>query len=149
MRELRRRENQSALSEAEQSRRLYRLTAAMPTAEEYSRRANETYILVKQTQDIWECEAVLYRCAVGAAGSIQDGQAQYALKCPLGGFCCVACLSDHTPQSLQPYVCISLSPGLPGIVRVPFRVKGRSASNLFLKDRCAFPDQMSFVPTFP
>jgi hypothetical protein len=59
MRELRRRENQSALSEAEQSRRLYRLTAAMPTAEEYSRRANETYILVKQTQDIWECEAVL------------------------------------------------------------------------------------------
>ena len=59
MRELRRRENQSALSEAEQSRRPYRLTAAMPTAEEYSRRANETYILVKQTQDIWECEAVL------------------------------------------------------------------------------------------
>ena len=31
----------------------------MPTAEEYSRRANETYILVKQTQDIWECQAVL------------------------------------------------------------------------------------------
>ena len=85
MRELRRRENQSALSEAEQSRCLYRLTAATPTAEEYSRRANETHILVKQTLDIWECEAVL-RIAARWERSIQDQQAQYALKCPLGGF---------------------------------------------------------------
>ena len=59
MRELRRRKNTSAFSEAEQSRRLYRLSAAMPTAGEYSRRADETYVLVEQTQDIWEREALV------------------------------------------------------------------------------------------
>jgi hypothetical protein len=50
---------------------------------------------------------------------------------------------DTAPKIETPFRDLAIAADL------PFRVKGRSASNLFLKDRCAFPDQMSFVPPFP
>ena len=43
---------------------------------------------------------------------------QRILKYRSCGFVASFASVTHTPHSLQPYVCISLSPGLPGIVRV-------------------------------